>query len=174
MLEKFIKSYSTYPGSYKYPAMVRHKGVVIAFAMDTDRHISYTILDLSGIANSAPRGEQKPKSFLDVDAWQGAPTELIFPNEIAEVGFGVTDQTMLPVFKKNSSQPEVEGTILPPGKEKEYDYFQSTTARFAADAPFQVLTDGRYVYVFRQAIEATHTSMVYVDDAGHVLVNKES
>src|SRR5215475_9919564 len=96
MLEKFIKSYS---GSYKHTAMIRHKGTVIAFAMDDRQRIWYSILDLSGLGDAASAA-QKPKSFLDVDTWQDAPTELIFPNEIAEVGFGVADQTMLPVFKK--------------------------------------------------------------------------
>ena len=168
MLEKFIKSYS---GTYRHTAMIRHKGMVIAFAMDNHRRIFYTILDLGG--NDAAAGAaQKPKSSLDVDAWQSAATELIFPNEIAEVGFGVADQTMLPVFKKNSAQPEVAGTVLPPGRENEFDYFKSTTARFTEDAPFQVLTDGRYVYIFRQAITGDVASMVYVDQNGNILVNK--
>jgi hypothetical protein len=168
MLEKFIKSYS---GTYRHTAMIRHKGMVIAFAMDNQRRIFYSILDLGG--NDAAAGAaQKPKSSLDVDAWQSAPTELIFPNEIAEVGFGVADQTMLPVFKKNSSQPEVVGTVLPPGRENEFDYFKSTTARFTEDAPFQILTDGRYVYIFRQAIKGDVASMVYVDQNGNILVNK--
>lgn len=167
MLEKFIKSYS---GDYRYPAMVRHKGVVIVFAMDSNRRIWYTLLDLGG-NNSSDEQNQEPNSFLDVDAWQAAPTELIFPNEITEVGFGVTDQTLLPVFKKNGAQPEVMGTILPPGKTDEYDYFKSTTARFSEDAPFQVLSDGRYIYIFRQAINESNTDqMVYVDDSGHTLV----
>ncbi len=104
---------------------------------------------------------------------------MIFPNEIAEVGFGVADQTMLPTFKKNSSQPEVEGTALPPDKPDEYDYFRSTTARFTKGVPFQVLSDGRYVYVFRQAIGSTDLeSMVHgyisKDGQSHLLVsNKE-
>ena len=125
MLEKFIKSYS---GTYQYPTMIRHKGVVISFAMDSARRIWYSILELGG-NNPPEETNQEPKSPLDVDAWQAAPTELIFPNEIAEVGFGVADQTLLPVFKKNSTDPELAGTILPPSKENEFDYFRSTTAR---------------------------------------------
>lgn len=168
MLEKFIKSYS---GTYQHTAMLRHKGMVIAFAMDAGRRIWYTVLNLSG--NGVAGTAQKPTSFLDVDSWQSSPTELSFPNEIAEVGFGVAGQAVLPVFKKNSALPEVTGTILPSGKEDEYDYFKSTTARFTELAPFQVLSDGRYVYIFRQAIGGTNVgSMVYVDDDGHLLVNK--
>jgi hypothetical protein len=176
MLEKFIKTYSD--KSYTHTAMVRHKGVVIAFAMekekdkeDKDRKIWYSILNLGGNIPEAGTTEQA-SSVLDVDAWQDSPTELIFPNEIAEVGFGVAGQTTLPVFKKDSPQSEVAGTTLPPGKPNEFDYFRSTTARFTADAPFQVLSDGRYVYVFRQAIAWDGSSMVYVDEEGNILVNQ--
>jgi hypothetical protein len=168
MLEKFIKTYS---GDYKYTSMVRHQGTVLSFAMDANRHIWYTVLDLGGSSQELGSTEQ-PKSVLDVDAWQQSPTELIFANEIAEVGFGVADQTVLPVFKNGASQPEGEGTPLPPGKPNEYDYFKSTTARFTADAPFQVLSDGRYVYVFRQAISKDHEWMLYIDADGNVLVEK--
>lgn len=169
MLEKFIK---TYAGTYQYTTMVRHKGVVVAFAMDANRHIWYTVLDLGGSSQELGSTEQT-KSVLDVDAWQQSPTELVFPNEIAEVGYGVGGQTTLPVFKKDAIQPEAEGTPLPPGRPNEYDYFKSTTARFSELAPFQVLSDGRYVYIFRQAINGNRTgSMVYVEKSGHVLIDK--
>jgi len=175
MLDKFIKSY---PGNYQYPTLVRHKGVVIAFAMK-DRRIFYSLLHL-GQNNPTAGPDQKPKSFLDVDGWDSSPAELIFPNEIAEVGFGAADQVMLPTFKnpkknelESEVKPEPQGFILPPS-DLRFNYFQSTTARFTEDAPFQVLSDGQYIYVFRQAIDWNdQTSMVYVDEAGHFVVKRD-
>jgi hypothetical protein len=154
MLEKFIKSYS---GPYKYTAMVRHKGVVIAFAMDDHRKIFYAALDM----NSAPRDSGAAKSPFDIDSWPGSPTELIFPNEIAEVGFGVADQTLIPTYRKVSGTLVDTGTHL---ENKDKDLFLSTTARFSADAQFQALSDGRFVYIFRQAIDATHPDRVFKRD----------
>lgn len=183
MLNNFIKTYADRP--YNHTTLVRHKGTVIAFAMDNQRRIYYSLLALS---DDNPANNAAPKSPFDVDAWQSSPNELIFSNEIAEVGFGVADQTMLPVFLQNSVLPEAAGTLLPPPEKAEpgkYDYFRSTTARFTADAPFQVLSDGQFVYVFRQAIAdprsltdanekaAAFASMVFVDATGNLLTSKD-
>jgi len=142
--------------------MIRHKGTLIAFAMDSERRIHFSILDLSGNAGAqAPQNADasNAKSTRDSDAWT-APRELIFPGEIAEVGFGIADQTSMRVFKKGSEKAEAYGAQLPPEKSDEangFDYFRSTTARLGADAPFQALSDGQYVYLFRQAISADAT-----------------
>ena len=48
MLNNFIKTYAESSQSYKYTTMIRHKGTVIAFAMDDQRRISYSILHLGG------------------------------------------------------------------------------------------------------------------------------
>ncbi|MGD1701698.1 hypothetical protein [Dapis sp. BLCC M229] len=45
IFDNFLKSYED--KTYKYPTLVRHKGTVIAFAMDNEQHIYYTVLDLS-------------------------------------------------------------------------------------------------------------------------------
>jgi hypothetical protein len=155
ILNNFVKT--NRDRTYKYTTMLRHKGTVIAFAMDDARHIWYSVLDLSG---------DKSKSPLDVNYWVN-PQALNFPYEIAEVGFGVADQTRLPVFKKGSNSPEEAGDILPPSNTSDspqYDYFRSTTARLSADAPFQALSDGHHVYIFREAIDGTHADMVFVRD----------
>ena len=41
----FTKTYADL--SYRFPAMVRHNGVVLAFAMDANRRIYYTVLDFA-------------------------------------------------------------------------------------------------------------------------------
>ncbi len=43
----------------------------------------------------------------------------------------------------------------------EIDDFLSTTARQTADAPFQVLSDDQYIYVFRQSIAGSDSDIVY-------------
>ncbi len=151
MLNTFIKTYSN--RSYKHVTMVRHKGTVIAFALDSERRIFYSVLDLENTEIKSP---------LDVNYWLGNPKELFFPNEIAEVGVGVADQTLLPAVKKGSRTPAPPGMRV---REDEKDLFLSTTARLTADAPFQALSDGRHVFIFRQAIAANHPDMVFKLDA---------
>lgn len=150
VLSNLTKTYSD--KSYRYTTLLRHKGVLIAFTMDNQRRIYYAVLDQS------PANTQSP---LDVSYWPGGPTELPFPNEIAEVGFGVADQTLLPTYQNGASVPVKPGVRLLP---RDRDHFRSSTARFSADAPFQVLSDGRYVYLFRQAIDAGHGSQVFKQD----------
>jgi PKD repeat protein len=147
VLESFIKRYTD--KAYKYPVLVRHQGTVIAFAMDNQRKIYYSVLNLNA---------QKDNS-LDVNFWSEQPQELEFPKEIAEVGFGVADQRLLPTVKKGSRDPVAPGTILAANEE---DTFLSRTARLTADAPFQVMSDGRCIYVFRQAIPKGHPDEVTV------------
>ncbi|RIK73999.1 hypothetical protein DCC62_16160, partial [candidate division KSB1 bacterium] len=151
MLNSFIKTYSN--RTYRHVTMVRHKGTVIAFALDSERRIFYSVLDLENTEIKSP---------LDVNYWLGNPKELFFPNEIAEVGVGVADQTLLPAVKKGSRTPAAPGTRV---REDEKDLFLSSTARLTADAPFQALSDGRHVFILRQAIDANHADMVFKLDA---------
>jgi hypothetical protein len=116
---------------------------VIAFAMDDQRRIYYTILDLD---NQEGRTISSP---LDVNYWLDQPKQLEFPNEIAEVGVGVADQELLPTVQSTPN---------------EVDRFRSSTARLTADAPFQVMSDGQYVYLFRQAITANHPDILHKQD----------
>ena len=46
MFDNFSKTYAD--RTYKYTTLVRHKGTVIAFAMDDRRRIVYSVLDLTG------------------------------------------------------------------------------------------------------------------------------
>jgi hypothetical protein len=134
----FVKTYTD--RAYRFPAMVRHNGVVLAFAMDANRRMYYTVLDFG------PGGSMSP---VDADHWSPNPQPLTFAREIASVGFGVADQNAVPTVRQGST------TAVPAGQTvrvDETDLFLSTTARFSAAAPFQVLSDGRYVYVLRQAI----------------------
>ncbi len=160
MLNTFIKTYGT--RNYKHVTLVRHKGVVIALALDETQRIFYSVLDLKNAEIKSP---------LDVNYWLENPRELRFPNEIAEVGFGVADQTTLPVVKKGGVNPEPFGTIV---RDDEKDFFLSTTARLSADAPFQALSDGKHVFIFRQAVAANDANNVVKRDVqGNVVKDKD-
>ncbi|NTU78040.1 MAG: LamG domain-containing protein [Chloroflexales bacterium] len=176
MFDQFTKPYED--DRYRSITMVRHNGTLIAFALNDKQRIVYAVLDL----------ERKGATPLDKDAWPLQPSELIFPSEIAEVGFGVADQRRLPVFKKDASSAEKPGTALPAlaaTDAKGYDYFLSTTARFTADVPFQVISDGGFVYVLRQAVAVPawddiptkpcdlRKKMVYVDAQGRMITSPD-
>ncbi len=144
--DAFVRTYADRP--YRFPTMVRHNGVVLAFAMDEHRRIYYTILDFS------PAGSTSAK---DADHWSPNPQLLTFANEIASVGFGVADQAQLPMVRAGTVTAVPAGQTV---RADELDPFLSTTARFSAAAPFQVVSDGRYIYLFRQAITEPDASAV--------------
>lgn len=160
----FVKTYAD--RGYRYPTMVRHNGMVLAFAMDADRHIYFAALDPAGPAPTRGAGMA---TAGDVDRWPANPQALRFATELASVGFGVADQIGLPTVRVGSTTAVPAGTQVRPG---EIDVFRSSTARFTADAPFQVLSDGRYVYLFRQAIADPSTATL--DGARAVLGNTAS
>ena len=128
MLDSFVRTYGDL--SYRFPVLVNHGGMVLGFAMDDSRRIYYSVLDLAHAS-----------SDIDSSAWSANPARLDFPTEIAPVGFAAVDPTALPAVSAPSSTP---GSAADP--------FLSSTARLTAAAAFSVVSDGRYVYVFRQGI----------------------
>jgi hypothetical protein len=155
MEEPFVKTYHPTATNtpYKFSTIVRHNGTVIAFAVDSDRMIYYSVLDL---------GDQRERGPLDVNYWQENPQRLIFPNEIVTVGQGLIDPIAMPQVKKGTRDEVTDGTRL---RENEKNIFLSTTARFTADAPVQILSDGKYVYVYRQSIAGDHADGVFLKNA---------
>ena len=142
--ENYLQTYSD--RAYHQTTMVRHAGVLIAFALDSKRHIYYTVLDQ----------ENEPEP-IDARNWLATPQKLVFPNEIAQVGFEILPNKVLPAVRSNNK---------PARHISEVDLFLSTTARLTADTPFQVISDNQYIYLFRQAISAEHPQMVTVMDSG--------
>ena len=128
MLDGFVRTYAD--RTYRFPVLVNHGGVVLGFAMDASRRIYYSVLDLAHATSN-----------VDSAAWSANPTRLDFPTEIAPVGFAAADPTALPSVTAPSSTP---GGAADP--------FLSSTARLTAAAAFSVVSDGRYLYIFRQGI----------------------
>jgi len=135
---------------YLHTTMVRHNGTVVAFAMDEQRRIYYAVLALD---------ESDPsKGALDVNAWPEDPRLLAFSNEIGEIGFAVAGSTRMPTVKLGS---RVESKNPDELDDEEIDPFLSTTARLTAPEPFQVFSDGKHLFLFRQSISAQHADAVF-------------
>ncbi|MDB9313691.1 hypothetical protein PN462_11320 [Spirulina sp. CS-785/01] len=161
IISNFVKTYTD--KNYQYTATVTHKGTVIAFAMDEERRIYYSVLNLDNTnseTQSTGNTHQKTKSPLDVNYWLNNPKELQFPNEIVQVGYAILPNQSMPTVKKGTRDEAKAGTLRP----EEIDPFLSTTARFTANAHFQVLSDGKFIYLFRQAIDNDHPDMLYKRD----------
>ncbi|KMO94602.1 LamG domain-containing protein [Streptomyces roseus] len=144
--ESLLKTYGD--RSYRHVTMVRHQGTTIALAMDASRRIVYSVLDLSG---------QQAKGDIDAARWSENPAELVFPRELAEVGYAVVGATAMPTVKRGGAEAGA-GERPTAG---EIDPYLSTTARLTADAPFHVLSDGTYVVVLRQSVGDPHADAVY-------------
>ncbi|WP_406553033.1 LamG-like jellyroll fold domain-containing protein [Streptomyces sp. YS-3] len=128
--------------------MARHQGTTIALAMDASRRIVYSVLDLAG---------QQAKGDMDAAYWSENPAELVFPRELAEVGYAVVGATAMPTVKRGGAEAATDERPTT----GEIDPYLSTTARLTADAPFHVLSDGTYVVVLRPSVGETHPDAVY-------------
>lgn len=56
---------------------------------------------------------------------------------------------------------------------EEIDSHRSSTAILTADAPFQVLSDGQFVYLFRQAIAANDPNVVFKRSGNEVVLDSQ-
>ncbi|WTW93417.1 LamG domain-containing protein [Streptomycetaceae bacterium NBC_01309] len=135
--------------TYVSTAMVRHGGTTVAFAMDDRRRIYYSVLDMEQA--------QDALGSLDAAYWNAEPGLLPFPSEIVDP---YTDDPVvfaLPTVKQGGTAEirpeELFGAELDP--------FLSTTARLTAAAPIQVVSDGRFILVFRQSTTATDPDAVF-------------
>ncbi|MFI1386417.1 LamG domain-containing protein [Embleya sp. NPDC020886] len=135
--------------TYVSTAMVRHGGTTVAFAMDDRRRIYYSVLDLEQA--------QDKKGALDAAYWNAEPALLPFPAEIVDPYADVPVAFAMPTVKAGGTA-EVRPQEL---FGAEVDPFLSTTARLTAAEPLQVVSDGRYILVFRQSVAVGHSDAVY-------------
>ncbi|MFD4658225.1 LamG-like jellyroll fold domain-containing protein [Kitasatospora sp. NPDC058444] len=136
--------------AYVHTTTVRHQGSTVAFAMDDQRRILYSVLDLSQ--------HDEAKGEADAAYWSEDPLHLRFPSEVARVGYAVTGTVRMPVVKRGG---RVEADAAERLDEQELDRFLSSTARLGAAAPFHVISDGTHVYVLRQSVRADHPDAVF-------------
>ncbi|ANZ13606.1 hypothetical protein O1L44_31085 [Streptomyces noursei] len=146
--QHFLKVYSD--RAYVHTATVRHQGTTVALAMDDQRRIVYTVLDLTW--------HDEAKGELDAAYWSENPRPLRFPSEITDAGFAAIGSTALPVVKNGGRAEAAPGERLDEG---EVDPFLSTTARLSALAPFHALSDGTHIVLLRQSVTADHADAVH-------------
>lgn len=151
-LRPLVKQYGD--RHYIYTAMVRHAGTVVGFAMDDERRIFYSVLDLA--STDEARGE------LDMQYWSDTPRAVPFGREVSEVGFAIVDNVTMPTIQSGASDEDQTGKLAL----DEIDVFRSSTARLSASAPFQVLSDGAHIYLFRQSIDGGHADALFIRKDG--------
>ncbi|MCA1745056.1 MAG: LamG domain-containing protein [Bacteroidales bacterium] len=172
-LSPLINKNSTRQETHKYihTSMVSHLGMPVSFAMRYDGRIFYSVLDMSATEqnSSTPGGldQNNDKNYWSQVTFEGAgASRLHFPSEIVQTGYGVVPNFQIDKYDSNNrkiirsydseGKPlDAEGKPLSDQAIKDKtDTFFSSTARLGAPVPFQVLSDGKYVYVFRQSIAA--------------------
>lgn len=155
--------------NYLHTSMVSHRGTPVSFAMRDDGRIFYSVLDISKTDQDNNVTDDSDK-FNDKFYWSQVTLEgpdasrLRFPFEIMQIGYGMVPNYQIDRYDSNNKKiinhyntkgkPEDENNKELSDKEIESktDNFYSSTARLGAIAPFQVLSDGKYIYVFRQSV----------------------
>ncbi|OZH52041.1 hypothetical protein AFK68_26935 [Hydrocoleum sp. CS-953] len=145
--------------------MVSHRGTPVSLAMREEGRIFYSVLDMSNTEQNALKGDQDKNYWSEVNFKDKKQlSQLHFPSEIMQVGYGVVPNFQ--ISKYNSGNSKIIQSYNDDGKpldasgkeltEKDItdrtDDFWSSTARLGDKAPFQTLSDGKYIYVFRQSI----------------------
>lgn len=151
-MEQLVKNYAD--RKYNHCVTVTHKGTVVAFSMDDKRQIYYAVLDLS----ATDKGSE-----LDVAYWPQNPSPLQFPFEIEQVGYELLGAVPFPQVKMGSRN-ESELALRP----QELDRFLSSSARMTADVPFQVYSDNKHIFVFRQSISSDHPDSMFKGKQGGI------
>ena len=142
-----LKTYSD--RTYVHTTLVRHQGTTVSLALDDTRRVFYSVLDLDSAGTSPDGGAGDDRADLDVRHWSEDPRELSFPPEIARSGFAQLGAERVPRVRRGGRAEAMLDEVL---RDDEIDSFLSSTARLTAAVPFQAVSDGRHVFVFRQAV----------------------
>ncbi|WP_424216213.1 LamG-like jellyroll fold domain-containing protein (plasmid) [Streptomyces sp. BI20] len=145
--------------TYTHTTLVRHQGTLISFALDDERRLYYSVLDLDG-KTTAPAHDDDGIGHADLDVrhWADDPRPLPFPGEITRAGAAAIGAETMPRVRLGGRVELAPGEVVP---DAEIDPHRSGTGRLTANAPFQVVSDGRHVFVFRQAVPAGHADAVH-------------
>ncbi|MGD1701420.1 hypothetical protein [Dapis sp. BLCC M229] len=149
---------------YLFTSMVSHRGTPVSFAMRQDGRIFYSVLDMSNTEQNATVSDEHDKNYWSKVNFEGVDaSQLHFPSEIMQVGYGVVPNFPIGKYDSNNNKIinreeagkplDANGNELSAEAIKDKtDPFYSSTARLGAKAQFQVLSDGKYIYLFRQSI----------------------
>ncbi len=155
--------------NYLHTSLVSHRSVPISFAMTDDGQIFYSVLDLNSSQEGGPREDDNDKLYWSqLNLTSENPSRLNFPQELSRVGYSVvpnrkigtydsSNRKIIHSYDKNGVPLDERGNPLTEETIKsQIDRYYSSTARLGAAKPFQALSDGKYVYLFRQSIASGH------------------
>lgn len=137
--EQLVKKFIAQEGrQFVHTQLITHKGILVAIVLDDKQHFFYSVLDFNGQDATG----NSPVADYDYKYWTPlAPVP--FTNELSTTGEGSIGSEQVPLITKDDK----------------IDIFLSTTARFTADAPFQVLSDNQHIYLFRTSVAQHHPRM---------------
>lgn len=163
LINKNIKRQKSH--EFLFTSMVSHRGTPVSFAMREDGRIFYSVLDMSNTEQQANSTDGNDKHHWSKVVFEGAGASILhFPREIMQIGYAVVPNFQIDQYDSNNKKVihsyDEEGRPLDIDDQElsfqaikdKTDPFYSSTARLGAKAPFQVLSDGKYIYVFRQSI----------------------
>ncbi|WP_158634300.1 LamG-like jellyroll fold domain-containing protein [Amycolatopsis sp. WAC 04197] len=135
---------------------------MVSFALDDERRLHYSVLDLDATPRESTEDEPG-HAELDVRHWADDPRPAVFPRELARAGYAALGADSLPRVRAGGREAEDPDDVIP---DDEIDEFLSGTGRLTALAPFQVVSDGKHIFLFRQAIAAGHADAVVRTESG--------
>ena len=136
-------------GQYLSTRILNHGGTTIAFALgkkDDRLFFDYSILNASDADSVEKDTSVESTEKLDSECWFENPKQLLFPSEIRSVG-----EEADPVYKIRAV--DHTGRHIGSDEVDKLDVWSSTTLSLMdpAVSTFEVLSDGKYVYLFRQS-----------------------
>lgn len=163
LINKNITKETTH--TYVFTSMVSHRGTPVSFAMTETGHIFYSVLDMSNTEQNAAVSDEHDKNYWSKVNFEGVHvSQLHFPSEIMQIGYGVVPNFQIDKYDSHNNKiiyrVDGDGTLLDANGsalteqaiKDRTEPFYSSTARLGANVPFQALSDGKYIYVFRQSI----------------------
>ncbi|KAK0567440.1 hypothetical protein OC844_000238 [Tilletia horrida] len=145
---------------------VTHAGRLISVALDQEGRFWYSILsfDRRATAAAGANTQQVPnaESISDAQCWNDHPRELSFPYEVVEAGAEAAPPLTLDIYGQSN-------VVIPLGATRQnfpenlIDQYRSTTACLSPRPTtddrelFKLVSDGTYLYLFRQSGDGSQT-----------------
>ena len=133
-------------GKYLSTRLLTHNGITVAFALGRKAQSQQLFFDYSVLNFAGQEPTSGPTEQLDSDCWFENVKPLLFASEVRVVG-----EEAVPVFKIPAWG--LTGLAIGPEQIAQIDPWASTSLGLMDTnvTNFEVLSDGRYIYLFRQS-----------------------
>lgn len=149
---------ATSGGKYLSSRILTHAGTTIAFALgqkksDNSLYFDYSILNAPSENESDEAKPSESVEKLDSQCWFEHAKSLLFPQELRVVGEAAVPTYEIPAIDKRGRRVSAASR----DQYDKLDLWQSTTLSLMNKDVynFQVFSDGKYVYLFRQSCESS-------------------